>query len=86
MGADEFGAWLSAARKRLGASYAVLARRSGVSDETIRQAEHGRRVRASSRVAIERAVAELDAEANRPTLEERVALLEFQVRELREGR
>lgn len=78
-----FGAWLAGARRRLGVSCATLARRAGVSDETVRQAEHGRKVRESSRVAIERAVAELDAEAERPTLEERVAELERQVRELR---
>ena len=86
MTVDGFGGWLAAERARLGVSLAALARRAGVSDETIRQAEHGRRVRPSSRAAIERALAEVDAEANRPTLEERVTVLEQQVRELREGR
>jgi len=83
---DDFAGWLAAARARLGVSHAMLARRAGVSDETVRQAERGRTVRPSSRVGIERAVAELDAEASRPSLEERVALLEHQVSELRRKR
>ena len=80
----EFGRWLAAERRRLGLSLAALARQTGgvVSDETIRQAESGRPLRAVKRQAVVDALHAFD-QARSPDLAERVAALEAAVAELR---
>ncbi len=58
---QEFGEWLAAERRRLRVSLEAVARHANMSNETVRKAEAGERVRATTRDAIEDALYRIDA-------------------------
>ena len=81
----EFGTWLTAERARLRVSLGAIARHAGISDETVRAAENGQRVRPATRDSIEDAIATIDAltRVGGDQLTRRVADLESEVAGLR---